>query len=376
MLTLGNGVLNLTDSRQNRLRLAQFALPNNTIATAILLVDFTIYLSSVFFAVIADHLILKIVCATVAGFFIAQLFVIGHDAAHGAYVSSRRANAIIARLTFMPALHNYTLWLFTHNRLHHAFTNVKNYNSWSPMSFEEFLTLPRWRQILERIYRTPIGLGLYYLKERWYRDKLIPRKHIPTKYHHGGWKDFGLNMLFAAGLITGVLTLAVYVGQNAIVALLCAFVIPFVVWNYAMGLTTYQQHTHSRLPWYRNFVESRQSVRSAGEVSIYMQYPRWYLFITHNCYFHPVHHVNARIPLYRLQEAQIAYMQLVPELTHTIPFTFKEFLQTMKTCKLYNYQQQQWLDFSGNPTTAPTITTVPQVKSATVLPLRYHAENK
>ena len=40
----------------------------------------------------------------------------------------------------------------------------------------EFDALPAWRRALERFYRSPLGLGPYYLKERWWRDKLFPRR--------------------------------------------------------------------------------------------------------------------------------------------------------------------------------------------------------
>lgn len=363
----------LSTLHRKKLQLARFAVPNDALAYTILLVDFIIYLTFVVFTVLVEYLPLKALFASLAGFFIAQLFVIGHDAAHTAYVSSRRANAIIARLTFMPALHNYSLWQFVHNRLHHAFTNVKSYNSWSPLSFDEFQALPAWRRLLERIYRSPVGFGIYYLVERWYKDKLLPRKHTPEKYRVGGWKDFGLNMLFAGGLIACVLALALHAGQNPIIAILFAVVIPFIVWNYAMGLTTYQQHTHPEMQWYPNLVAYRSNVHSASEVSIYMQYPKWYLFITHNCYVHPVHHVNARIPLYRLPQAQTAYMHAFPELTHVVPFTVKGLMQTLKSCKLYDYTHHQWLDFSGKATTAASISTTSIPATAEVVPLRQQA---
>jgi omega-6 fatty acid desaturase (delta-12 desaturase) len=362
----------LSTLQRKKLQLAQFALPNNTLAYAILILDFSIYIGCITFAVLADHLALKFLFASIAGFFVAQLFVIGHDAAHAAYVTSRRANAIIARLTFMPALHNYTLWLFAHNRLHHAFPNVKNYNSWSPMSFEEFEALPAWRKLLERIYRSPAGFGPYYLIERWFSDKLLPRKHTPAKFHSGGWRDFSLNLFFAACLVSGVFALAMHAGQNPYIALLFAVVIPFVIWNYAIGLTIYQHHTHPQLPWYQNLVEWRDKVVSQSEVSIYIRYPKWYLFLTHNIYVHPVHHVNARIPLYRLQQAQTAYMIVFPELTHIIPFSVRDLMQTLKTCKLYDYTRHQWLDFSGKATTAVAM---PATTTAKVATLRQYSGN-
>ena len=366
--------MDLPAPHRKKQTLAQFALPNDALAYAILILDFALYFGCVVFSILVEHLALKLLFASLAGFFIAQLFVIAHDAAHTSYVSSRRANGIIARLTFMPTLHNYTIWQFVHNRLHHAFPNVKNYNSWSPMSYEEYQRLPKWRQLLEHVYRSPLGYGPYYLIERWFKDKLLPRKHTPSKYHAGGWRDFWLNLLFAACLLSGIVALAMYTGQSPVTAILISAVIPFLVWNYAMGLTTYQQHTHPTLKWYPNLVEGRASVKSYSEVTIYMQYPKWYLYLTHNCYAHPAHHINARIPLYRLQQAQQEYMQLCPEKTHhVVAFSMKEFLQTQRTCKLYDYTRQQWLDFSGQPTTPALASETSPADSATSLLVKKRA---
>lgn len=355
--------------RRDKLQLARFAVPNDLLAYSILAADLLIYLGLVVATAVIPSLLLKIVFGLLAGFFIAQLFIIGHDAGHAAYVRSRRANAVITRLTFLPALHNYSLWLFVHNRLHHAFTNVKGYNSWSPPSFEEYQAMPRWRRGLERLYRTPAGLGIYYLIERWLKDKFFPRRHTPAKYRTSGWKDFSLNMLFLAGLISAVSILAVHNGQNPWLAVVFAVFIPFLVWNYAMGLTTYQQHTHPQLEWYPSLTDYRQNVRTASEVSIYMRYASWYLLLTHNCYVHPVHHVNARIPLYKLHKAQQAYIEACPDLVHVVPFSMRLLFQTMKTCKLYDYSRYQWLDFAGNPTT-PARLVVASPQSADILPLR------
>lgn len=362
----------MLQGRQTQARLRQYAQANNMLAYSILLVDMLVYFSCVVAAVLVDSLLLKSLFALVAGFFIAQLFVIGHDAGHAAYVSSRRANAIIARLCFMPSLHNYSLWLFVHNRLHHAFPNVKNYNSWSPLSYEEYSQLPRWRQLVERLYRSPAGFGLYYMNERWLKDKLFPRKHTPRKLHHQAWLDFAINAFFQVCLVSGVLILARLAGHEVLVSILFAVILPFLVWNTAMGFTIYQHHTHPRVQWYQTLVEYRESTRTQSEVTVYIKYPGWYEFITHNIYIHPAHHVNARIPLYHLRAAQADYSRQHPELSLLEPFSIRGLLKTIQSCKLYDYTRHQWLDFNGKPTT-PALAAATRNEPAEIIPLRRSA---
>lgn len=338
--------------------LKSYAVANNRLAYVILTIDVIIFLASVFGSVIVDMLALKILFSSVAGFMIAQLFVIGHDAAHNSYVKERRGNVFIARMTFLPALHNYTLWLFVHNRLHHAYPNIKGYNSWSPLSYAEFQALPKWRQVLERIYRGPVGFGLFYLMERWLKDKFVPRRHIPLTYHAKAWRDFAGLVVYLGVMATTIVILSVVSQQNIGTGLLFGLVVPFIIWNYAMGLTVYQQHTSAGVKWYQSISELRDDVSSQSEVSIHIVYPDWYNFITHNCYYHPAHHVNAHIPIYNLRKAQQALEQADPGRTVKIPFSMKYIHQTLHDCKLYDYITHTWLDFSGHPTTKSLTSTV------------------
>lgn len=357
---------------KHRRDLAQFAVANNTLAYTILGLDLVLYLGLVVASILVKMLLIKLILSLLAGFLIAQLFVIGHDAAHDAFVSTRRGNRIITYITFMPALHNPTLWRFVHNRLHHAFTNVKAYNSWSPLSLEEYAALPAWRRRLEQLYRSLPGLGIYYLVERWLKDKFFPRRHTPRQYHREGWRDCLINLTYLALFTAGVCLLALASDQSPWLALVFALVIPFVVWNYAMGLTTYQQHTHPRLPWFPSLVAFRRQVHDAGEVSIYMRYASWYLLITHHCYVHPVHHLNARIPLYKLKKAQQAYMEAFPDKVNVYPFSTRDLLATLKSCKLYDYSLNRWLDFQGKPTT-PALFDETDNETVNVIPLQQPA---
>ena len=61
---------------------------------------------------------LEIVMALV----VSGLFIIGHDSAHGALFSTKKMNATIGRIAFLPSFHVWEGWILGHNRVHHAFT--------------------------------------------------------------------------------------------------------------------------------------------------------------------------------------------------------------------------------------------------------------
>jgi omega-6 fatty acid desaturase (delta-12 desaturase) len=159
---------------------------------------------------------------------------------------------VLGRLALLPALHNFTLWRIVHNRMHHFELCVQGVNSWSPLSKEEFDRLPGWRRAMERLYRSPLGLGPYYFCERWLKDKFLPSARMRDTRPIQQWLDFAGILVFL-----GMLGVIFWFAAEALEHLsygeawLWGFVVPFLVWNYLMGFTVYVQHTHPLVPWFR-----------------------------------------------------------------------------------------------------------------------------
>ena len=73
-------------------------------------------------AVLATGLAVKITLSVLAGVFIANLAIIGHDAIHRSFTRMRWLNRMIGTVAFLPALHPFGRWEHHHNRVHHCFT--------------------------------------------------------------------------------------------------------------------------------------------------------------------------------------------------------------------------------------------------------------
>jgi omega-6 fatty acid desaturase (delta-12 desaturase) len=345
------------EAKSLRAALTGYARPSIPLALALFVATLAVYGLALAGALALPSLALRILCSIAAGATIASLFVIGHDAAHGAFTPSRALNGTIGRLAFLPALHNYSLWQVQHNRLHHRLVNVKGFNSWSPLTKAEYDALAAWRRALERLYRGPLGFAPYYLRERWWRDKFFPR-HASDRARLASWLDLALTI---AALFLFVATLLAWGGAEAV---LLGFALPFLVWNAMMGATTYLQHTHARIPWFEA-IEEWRGLAGQDEVTVQVQVPRWYGFISHHVMDHPAHHAHPKIPLYRLAAAQRALNRLLGERAVAQHFSPAYLWRTLGACKLYDYREHRWLDFAGNPTSACTLPTHMQ-QSATV----------
>ena len=73
---------------------------------------------------------------------VSALFIVGHDAAHGALFRSKRLNSLVGHVAMLPAWHVYEGWVLGHNRIHHAYTVRQGYDFvWHPYTLDEYRRL-------------------------------------------------------------------------------------------------------------------------------------------------------------------------------------------------------------------------------------------
>jgi len=326
--------------------LDRYAKSSNSKAALIFSWHFGLYLIAIVGAIAPEHLPLRLLCAALAGIQISSLFVIAHDCAHGAFFGTRTANGIFGRLAMLPALHNFSMWRLVHNRWHHATPNVRGLNSWSPMSPAEFHAAPLWRQMLERFYRTPAGFPIYYIIERWLSYKLLPGPSIPASMRRAAWRDFALIILFLSFWLAACAALGAATGRTWAASIGLGFAVPFLLWNFLMAQTVYLQHTSPAIPW---FADEQAFGEQAGQqdVTMHVQMPRWYGFISNEIMEHTAHHLHPKIPLYNLRAAQQAVAEQLGDRLVRVAPSPSAILRVLRVCKLYDYKRHCWCDFSG-----------------------------
>src|SRR5271167_3089618 len=80
----------------------------------------SLYLGTLLATVLAPWWPLKLFFSLANAFFLATLFVIGHDACHEAFVPYRWLNRLLGRIALLPSWHSYAGWENAHNHIHHV----------------------------------------------------------------------------------------------------------------------------------------------------------------------------------------------------------------------------------------------------------------
>ena len=339
-----------------RQALAVYAPQVNRIGIEHFLMDYAVYFAAIAGVLFLDALALKLLCGVVAGIKISNLATLGHDGAHGSLTTSSRLNNLLGTLGFLPGLTNYRLWVYNHHSLHHYSANGGHADAWTPFSKEEFDALPPFRRLRERFYRSSWGLGLafYYIIERQCRVKIFPPSSLPQRYRASAWRHFALLIAYVVGFGGLLMAAPLYSNTGSVTAILLGFVLPLYVWMTFFSFTSFVQHTHARITYFRDMVDHK--LVPAESVSLHLKFPRWFDSLSHNVYNHPAHHVNMRIPFHALAKAQWQLNRMIGSAAVVQPFSFRWLGETLKNCRLYDYDAKRWLDFDGRPTTPAVIT--------------------
>jgi acyl-lipid omega-6 desaturase (Delta-12 desaturase) len=329
-----------------------FARSDTAYGLTLFVVDVVLYAGAMVGVLFLPPLWAKIGCSVFAGMALARIFSLAHNAAHENIVNGRRLNRVLATILFTPIFYNCRLWIYEHHALHHPFTNDAKSDAWKPFSKQEYDALPAWRRALERFYRAPtvVSWGIYYLVERHWSTKIYPPAYLPLPLRRGAWWNTALLAVYAAALIAMLLAAPRYaVNLSASGALLLGLALPLLVFEIHDGFALFVQHTDPRIPWFNGAVDRNAEGRTEL-LSVHLVVPRLMGWFYHDVFSHPVHHLHPKIPCYHAFQAQTLLDARLGPAAVVSRLGLHWFLDTTRRCKLYDWDNHQWLAFDGTPT--------------------------
>jgi omega-6 fatty acid desaturase (delta-12 desaturase) len=229
-----------------------------------------------------------------AAFFLVRLFMIQHDCGHGALFRSRAVNDGVGRIIGVITVTPYSHWRQSHG-VHHATSgnlDRRGLGALEMLTVEEYLALPRVRRLLYRLYRHPLvlfGVGpayVFFLEQR-----------LPVGFMRDGVSPWlgvmGTNLAIAAFVAVGIFVFGP-------LAFLLIYV-PTLLFAATIGVWLfYVQHQFEQTSWARQ--EAWNPHEAALHGSSYYDLPPVLSWLTANIGVHHVHHLNSRIPFYRMNE--------------------------------------------------------------------------
>jgi acyl-lipid omega-6 desaturase (Delta-12 desaturase) len=250
--------------------------------------------------------------APLAAGFLVRTFIIQHDCGHGAFFRSRRWNDALGFACSMFTLAPYLSWRRQHAGHHSVWNNLDRRDTGADI-YSSCLTVAEYRAL---------GPG----RRRWYRwtrhplvaNLIIPPLVFLVLYRlpfdmPAGWRRERIGVYLtnlALGALIGGIGLALGFGRVAEVQL------PVMVLASVIGVWLFTvQHRSERTVWAR---QGEWNVLTASlRGSTYLRLGAVLQWFTGNIGLHHVHHLNPRIPNYRLQPCHesLAELREVPVMT-------------------------------------------------------------
>jgi acyl-lipid omega-6 desaturase (Delta-12 desaturase) len=225
-----------------------------------------------------------------AGFWI-RIFIIFHDACHGSFFKSKRANETTGIITGILTLTPYYHWRHDH-AIHHATAgNIdKRYTGDVPtMTVAEYRAAPWYSKIGYRIMRSPfilftVGAPIMFILVH----RVVPFKADPRERWSVVYTDLAIAALVVAlGLWMGWAPFAIIFLTMSVPATIIG------VWLF------YVQHQYEGVYWE---TKDRWSfVRASLQGSSFYKLPRLLQWFTGSIGFHHIHHLSPKVPNYHLE---------------------------------------------------------------------------
>jgi len=271
----------------------------------------------------------------VAGGFLVRLFVIQHDCGHGSFFRSRAANTAVGMLCSVLTMTPFAAWRRQHAGHHGIWNDLDRRQSGLDIystcrTVAEYRALGPWRRRWYRLVRHPLVANVLlppFVFLLLYRVPFdMPRGWSPER-----WAVHGLNAVLAA-IVVG-LGLAFGFGEVALVQL------PVIVAGSIVGVWLFTiQHRFETTLWARHGAWS--PVAAALRGSSYLRLPRPLEWLTGSIGLHHVHHLDPRIPNYRLR----ACLEAVPALRAVPGMTLWDGLRALRLA-LWDEDRQRMVTF-------------------------------
>jgi omega-6 fatty acid desaturase (delta-12 desaturase) len=273
------------------------------------------------------HPVGKVVCSLLAGLLVLRLFVIYHDQQHHAILPKSKLAEYFMRAFGVLSLSPSSIWRASHNYHHKHNSKLRSAHigSYPIMTRAEYLRSSKRTRFNYLFMRHPLTILFGYVFVFLYGMCIYPFFNSPREHYDC--------------LIATVVHLAVAVVLTWFfgwTALLLTLIIPHLVASAIGSYLFYAQHNFPGVSFYDRAGWAYE--KAALESSSFLKTGPIMSWFTANIGYHHIHHLNARVPFYRLPEV----LKSVPELAEpkTTTLRVKDIIRCLRL-KVWDVEAQQ-----------------------------------
>ena len=249
----------------------------------------------------------KLLCSVFAGLLMLRLFVIYHDQQHHAILPRSFLAEILMRVVGILMLSASSVWRSSHNHHHNHNSKLRgsHIGSFPIMTKEHFLRTTPGKRFWYLFARHPLTILFGYFTVFIFGMCVTPFLNNPRKHY-----DCLLALLLHIAI--GVVLYVSYGWQAVILTQTLPHLLTYAIGSYLFSA----QHNFPGVSFTDNAGWTYE--KAALESSSFMRTSRLMAWFSANIGYHHVHHLNARIPFYRLPEV----MHELPELQNAKTTSF------------------------------------------------------
>jgi omega-6 fatty acid desaturase (delta-12 desaturase) len=245
------------------------------------------------------HPVGKVICSGLAGLLMLRLFVIYHDQQHHAILTKSRLAEHFMRVFGILSLSPSSIWRASHNYHHKHNSKLRSAHigSYPIMTSAQYLKSSKSERLQYLFLRHPLTILFGYVFVFLYGMCIYPFFNSPREHY---------DCLIATVVhLTLAVTLTFFFGWPA---LLLTLIIPHLIASAIGSYLFYAQHNFPGVSFYDRAGWAYE--KAALESSSFLETGPVMSWFTANIGYHHIHHLNARVPFYRLPEV----LKAIPEL--------------------------------------------------------------
>jgi omega-6 fatty acid desaturase (delta-12 desaturase) len=268
----------------------QYCDRDNRLAALSYFGTFAVYFLSLWMAInFIDLWYILAPAVTVNAFSVVRLYVLQHDTGHQSLFETRVQNDLAGHVLSPFTLAPFTVMKHNHN-LHHAYQGNLEHRGTGEiniMTLDEWNSVGFWQRLYYRLYRNPLilipvgAMFTYFIRYRW--PKNTTRFGVTGVLLHNVVMMVYIGLIYVLFGMNGVL---VWFGSGLLGGMIGVFLV-------------YLQHNFEDTYWDKRPELNQHEAAIQG--SSCLDFGWLFDFAVANITLHDIHHLNARIPSYRLR---------------------------------------------------------------------------